>query len=58
MGKGDHCDVFGCNNDRRYPDNYVVKDHTSFFGGKPQIHFWSCKDPKKFTDWTRRLKTV
>ena len=23
--------------------------------GKPQIRFWSCKDPKKFTDWTRRL---
>ena len=44
MGKKDRCAVFGCNNDRRFPDKYVVKDHTSFFGGKPEVRFWSCKD--------------
>ena len=30
MGKKDRCAVFGCNNDRRFLDKYVVKDHTSF----------------------------
>ena len=56
MGKGDRCAVFGCNNDRRYPEKYLMKEHTSFFGGKPQIRFWSCKDPKRFTVWTKRLR--
>ena len=30
----DRCAVFGCNNDRRLPQKYKVKDHTSFFGGR------------------------
>ena len=55
MGKKDRCAVFGCNNDRRFPDKYVVKDHTSFFGGKPEVRFWSCKDPGQFSTWTRLL---
>ena len=29
MGKKDRCAVFGCNNDRRFPDKYVVKDLTT-----------------------------
>ena len=29
MGKSDHCTVYGCNNDRRYPQRYVIKDHIS-----------------------------
>ena len=55
MGKKDRCAVFGCYNDRRFPDKYVVKDHTSFFGGKPEVRFWSCKDPRQFSTWTRLL---
>ncbi|XP_068707676.1 uncharacterized protein [Montipora foliosa] len=55
MGKGDRFVVFGCNNDRRYPEKHVMKEHTSFFGEKPQIRFWSCKDPKRFTVWTKQL---
>ena len=55
MGKKDRCSVFGCNNDCRFPDKYVVKDHTIFFGGKPQVRFWSCKDPRQFSMWTRLL---
>ena len=39
MGKKDRCAVFGFNNDRRLPDKYVVKDHTSFFGGKREVRF-------------------
>ena len=58
MGKGDRCAVFRCNNDRiyRYREKYVMKEHTSFFRGKPQIRCWSCKDPKRFTVWTKRLR--
>ena len=55
MGKKDRCSMFGCNNDRRFPDKYVVKDHTSFFGGKPQVRFWSGKDPRQFSTWIRLL---
>ena len=29
MEKKDRCAMFGCNNDRRFPDKYVAKDHTS-----------------------------
>ena len=25
--------MFGCNNDHRFPEKYMVKDHTSFFRG-------------------------
>ena len=57
MGKKDRCSVFGCNNDCRFPDKYVVKDHTIFFGGKPQVRFWSCKDPRQFSTWTSLLST-
>ena len=31
--------MFGCNNDRRFPEKYMVKDNTKFFGGKPEIRF-------------------
>ena len=33
MGKKDRCALFVCNNDRRFPEKYMVKDHTSSFGG-------------------------
>ena len=36
-------------------DKYVVKDHTSFFEGKPEVRFWSCKDPRQFSTWTKLL---
>ena len=29
MGKKDRCAVFGCNNDRLFPEKYTVKDHIS-----------------------------
>ena len=56
MGKKDRCVVFGCNNDRRFPKKYMVKDHTSFFEGKPEVHFWPWKDPRHLGTWTRLLK--
>ena len=33
MGKKDRCALFGCNNDHRFPEKYMVKDHTSFLRG-------------------------
>ena len=35
---------------------YMVKDHSSFFGGKPEIHFWFSKDPRHLATWARLLK--
>ena len=32
-GKKDRCAVFGCNNDHRFVEKYMVKEHTSFFRG-------------------------
>ena len=29
-----------------FPEKYMVKDNTSFFGGKLEIRFWFCKDPR------------
>ena len=29
MGKKDPCAVFGCNNDRLFPEKYTVKGHIS-----------------------------
>ena len=29
MRKKDPCAVFGCNNDRLFPEKYTVKDHIS-----------------------------
>ena len=29
MGKKDLCGVFGCNNDRLFPEKYTMKDHIS-----------------------------
>ena len=32
MGGGDKCCVGGCNNDRRYPDRYVIRSHVNKLG--------------------------
>ena len=29
MGRKDPCAVFGCNNDRLFPEKYTMKDHIS-----------------------------
>ena len=51
MGKKDRYAVFGCNNDRRFPEKYMVKDHTSFFGGT----FLLLQGPRHLDSWTRLL---
>ena len=32
MGGGDKCCVGGCNNDRRYPERYVIRSHVNKLG--------------------------
>ncbi|XP_065055398.1 uncharacterized protein LOC135683924 [Rhopilema esculentum] len=54
MGKSDHCAVWGCDNDRRYPDKYVIKEHISAFDGCKHIRFWSCKE-KFFRTWSKLI---
>ena len=43
MAKGDRCAVFGCNNDRRFPEKYVIKDHTGLLGENPTYDFGPAK---------------
>ncbi|XP_038068286.1 uncharacterized protein LOC119737769 [Patiria miniata] len=50
MGGGDHCAVLGCNNDRRYPERYVIKEHVN------TLRFHSCRDKKYFPLWTRLIQ--
>ena len=54
MGKSDHCAVRGCDNDRRYPDKYVIKEHISAFDGCKHIRFWACKE-KFFRTWSKLI---
>ena len=39
MTKSDHCAVWGCGNDCRYPEKYVVKDHIAEFDGSLSMRF-------------------
>ena len=43
MGKGDHCAVFGCNNDRRYPDHVGL------------LRFYSPLNAKDKSKWQKLL---
>ncbi|XP_019629817.1 PREDICTED: uncharacterized protein LOC109474043 [Branchiostoma belcheri] len=48
MGGGDHCAVYGCNNDRRYPERYVLKPHVK------TLRFYGC--PKELRHkWTKLI---
>ena len=54
MGKSDHCAVWGCDNDRRYPEKYVVKEHIAKFDGSLSMRFWSSK-PQHFNTWSKMI---
>ena len=41
--------MFGCNNDHRFSEKYMVKDHTSFFRGTFLL------DPRHLATCTRLL---
>ncbi|XP_033636625.1 uncharacterized protein LOC117297616 [Asterias rubens] len=50
MGIADHCAVLGCNNDRRYPERYVIKDYVK------TLKFHTCRNKKNYALWTKLLK--
>ena len=49
MPKGDHCAVFGCLNDRRYPEKQVVKPHVGVLG------FYSPLNVKDASKWKKLI---
>ncbi|XP_065639589.1 uncharacterized protein LOC136072328 [Hydra vulgaris] len=52
MGKSDHCAIFGCNNDRRYKEKYVLKDHIYKTFSFSELKFFTCKE-KYFSTWSK-----
>ena len=54
IGKSDHCAIWGCDNDRRYPEKYVVKDHIAEFDSSLSMRFWSCK-PQHYSTLSRMI---
>ena len=54
MGKSDHCTVYGCNNDRRYPERYVIKDHISKTFANDTLKFFTCPE-KHFSTWSKLI---
>ncbi len=49
MAKGDHCAVYGCSNDRRYPEKQVIKPHVGI------LRFYSPKTQKDIVKWRKLL---
>ena len=52
MGKGDHCAVFGCNNDRRYPEKQFVCSHVGL------LRFYSPLNAKDKSKWWKLLNRM
>ena len=49
MLRGDHCAVWGCNNDRRYPEKKTTLPHVGI------LRFYSPKSKKDFLSWARSI---
>ena len=49
MPKGDHCAVFGCSKDRRYPEKQIVKPHVGV------LRFYSPLNVKDVSKWERLI---
>ena len=43
MPRGNHCAVYGCSNDRRFPDRQVIKPHVGV------LRFYSPQTPKEIS---------
>ena len=39
-------------NDRKYPEKFVIKPHISAFDTSLQLRFWKCTDSKLYPKWT------
>ena len=55
MGKSDHCAVFNCSNDRRYPDKYVIKEHITKWDGSNKMKFFSAKNENEMKIWSQKI---
>jgi len=49
MGGGDHCAVFGCDNDRRYPERQIKLNHVGI------LRFYVPKNEKEMAAWERMI---
>ena len=49
MGGGDHCCVWGCDNDRRYPEKQIIKPHVGI------LRFYSPLDENDRKKWNKLL---
>ena len=49
MPRGDHCAVWGCNNDRRYPEKQTI------FPDVGILRFYSPKSKKDVLSWARSI---
>ena len=56
--KSDRCVVWGCDNDRRYSDRYVIKPHISKWDQSLQIFFFSPKYENEVITWTKLINRV
>ena len=52
MGGGDHCAVFGCDNDRRYPERQIKLGHVGI------LRFHSPKNKKEMAAWERNINRM
>ena len=50
MGGGDHCAVFGCNNDRRYPEKQIKLPHVGV------LRFYSPRNKKEVAAWEKQIQ--
>ena len=57
MGKKDPCAVFGCNNDRLFPEKYTVKDHISNTKLAKDDHYYIQTRHKKCPEKRRKIQT-
>ena len=58
LGKNDRCAVWGCDNDRRYSDRYVIKPHILKWDQSLQMHFFSPKNENEVKTWAKLVNRV
>ena len=49
MPSGDHCTVWGCDNDRRYPEKQNILPHVGI------LSFYSLKNKRDVLSWARAV---
>ena len=52
------CAVWGCDNDRRHSDCYVIKPHISKWDQPLQMRFFSRKNENEVKIWTKLVNII